>query len=369
MSALEVGDDYSASDDVLEEVASEEADREASLPAYEILTYPADYTLEVLVDKWRKKQIIIPSFQRRFVWTQAQGSKLIESFLLGLPVPAIFLYNEPSSNDLLVIDGQQRLKTIAYFFEGYFGDEDGGLRTVFRLNGLDDKSVYLNKTFAELEATNETAFRKLNDAVLRAFVIRQLNPNDDTSIYHIFERLNTGGTLLHPQEIRNCIHHGPFNDELQVLNNTPSWRKVFGRPSADKRQRDVELVLRFFALLNDASGYEKPMKDFLNKFMAKHRYPSAAEQSSFGEIFLRTSDQVRDSLGDRPFHIKAGLNAAVFDAVFVAFAKHMDVPVDIVGRYEQLIKDPSFLLWVGAGTTDKDVVSRRLAKADSVLFG
>lgn len=359
-------------DSELQAIESEVADHEASLRTFEILTYPADYTLEVLVDKWRKHQVVIPRFQRRFVWSQVQSSKLIESFLLGLPVPAIFLYSDPTTSELLVVDGQQRLKTIAYFFEGFFGDEEEGKRAVFRLTGLEEHSPYFGRTYNDLAEADPAAFAKLNDSVLRSFVVKQLDPADDTSIYHIFERLNTGGTLLHPQEIRNCIHQGPFNDLLIELNDLPAWRSVYGRPRPDKRQRDVELILRFLGLLHESDGYDKPMKDFLNKFMRKHRYAPGSVLDDFGRAFIDTTNTIVEELGEKPFHIWAGLNAAVYDSVYVAFGRNLNgrhVISDLYGRYEALLLDDSYLTWVGSSTTDKDVVQGRLDTADRILFG
>src|SRR5262249_11349370 len=148
-------------------------DRNYSPPTYEVVTYPADYTLEVLVGKLqgddrKPSEIQIPGFQRKFVWSQAQASKLIESFLLGLPVPPVFLFTT-AENIQMVVDGQQRLKSIGYFFEGYFGSETGGRRPVFRLTGLNERSPYLGQTFKDLETKNPIALRKLKDSVLRAF--------------------------------------------------------------------------------------------------------------------------------------------------------------------------------------------------------
>ncbi len=354
----------------IEDVPSEAADREASLHTYEILTYPADYTLEVLVDKWRKGQITIPKFQRRFVWSQIQSSKLIESFLKGLPVPSIFLFSDPETNELLVVDGQQRVKTIAYFFEGYFGDEEDGKRRVFRLTGFEEGSLYEGLTYEDLESVDPAGFAKLNDSVLRAFVIRQLDPADDTSIYHVFERLNTGGTLLQPQEIRNCVHHGPFNDMLTDVNKLETWRSIYGREKLDRRQRDVGLILRFIALLESSADYEKPMKDFLNKFMASRRSPGDHELDRMREFFERTATVIQDELGEKPFHIRAGLNAAVFDCVSVAIAHHLDsIPANLRDRYEALVTDDEFLSRVTSATTDKEIVGRRLAQASEALFG
>lgn len=357
----------------LDPVQSEVLDDQSSLPTYEILTYPADWTLEVLVDKWRKGQIAIPKFQRHFVWSQVQASKLIESFLLGLPVPAIFLYSDPEDPTHLVVDGQQRIKSIGYYFEGAFGEETQGRRTVFRLKGLDDKSPYAGLTYGDLEQKHPAAFAKLNDSVLRAFIIKQLDPADNTSVYLVFERLNTGGTTLTQQEIRNCIHEGPFNDLLLDLNRNSDWRAIFGTGTADKRQRDVELVLRFLALRYSVDSYEKPMKNFLNEFMRRHRWADDADLTEYAAAFEDTAAAVSHSLGDHPFHIRNGLNAAVYDSVFVAFAAHVDsVPSDIAERYDSLVdeeEDNEFLSWVSVHTTDRDTVANRLQRANDVLFG
>ena len=353
----------------IEDVASERQDLDSSPPKYEVVTYPADFTLEGLVQKYRRGQITIPGFQRKFVWSLRQATRLVESFLLGLPVPAVFFFVDSDDKKYTVIDGQQRLLSIVYFFEGIFGSEESGRRTVFALRGLHERSPYRDKTYADLKETDPASFNTLNDAVLRAFVVRQLDPNDTTSAYHIFERLNTGGTHLVSQEIRNCIYRGPFNDLLGGLNAEPSWRRVFGKSREDKRQRDVELVLRFLALREDAMSYRKPMKDFLSTFMDRHRYAEPDRLDAFRVLFRRTMTTILDKLGEKPFHIKAGLNAAVFDAVSTAFSKHLDaIPADVEARYRALVADDGFLEMASAGTTDEEIVSGRLERAEQTLF-
>jgi len=225
-----------------ERIKSEEEDAESAPPDYQINTYPADFTLEVLYQKWLAGDIEIPKFQRQFVWKQNQASKLIESFLIGLPVPAVFLYTERLSQRFLVIDGQQRLRSVFYFLEGYFGEKKNGQREVFGLTGLSEKSKYYRKEFKELESPDQ---RKFHNSVLRSFIVQQLNPDDnDTSMFHVFERLNTGGTLLANQEIRNCVYRGNFRELLQELNGLPDWRVILGKEASDSRQRDIELILR-----------------------------------------------------------------------------------------------------------------------------
>lgn len=300
------------------------------------------------------------------MWKQVQASKLVESFLIGLPVPAVFFYTERKTQYFFVIDGQQRLKSIFYFFEGYFGEEEQDQRRVFRLTGLSPESKFDGKTFDELRDEDK---RKLKNAVLRAFVVQQLDPADDTSMYHIFERLNTGGTLLTNQEIRNCVYHGPFIEFLDEINRFPAWREVLGKPLPDTRKKDVELLVRFFAM-RDVSAYSKPMKDFLSKFMKKNRDASPETLDVSRELFQQTCIQVLEALGPKPFHIKAGLNAAVFDAVMVAFSNHLDsVPEDIQSRYDRLINDADFDTNIRQATTDIDTIKQRFRQAESVLFG
>ena len=352
----------------LESIPSEEEDIDSQPAAYDIVTYPADYTLEVLATKLDRDEILVPGYQRKFVWSIKQSSRLIESFLLGLPVPAVFLYNEPETNKLLVVDGQQRLLSVSYYFRGTFGEEVRGRRRVFRLTGLNERSPHLGKTFEELSASDEGAVNRLKNAVLRAFVVQQLRPEDHSCVFHVFERLNTGGTLLVGQEIRNCVYHGPFNEAMIRLNRLPEWRDVLGRKGEDKRMRDIELILRFFALHEDWKRYQKPMKEFLNAFMKKHQHDE--DFAKYESLFVATTRSVLKALRSRPFHIKAGLNAAVFDAVYVAFARGGgSVPADVRSRFKRLIRNEEFLQLVGVSTTDERVVRRRLDMAREGLFG
>ncbi len=357
-------------DDVLiESIPSEIEDQDTVPVSYDIVTYPADYTLEVLISKFNKT-ILVPGFQRKYVWTIKQASRLIESFLLGLPVPAIFLYVDPVKNTYLVVDGQQRLMSIAYFYEGYFGEPDGkGNRTVFKLQGLNANSPYNLLTYQDIKSKDEAAYNRLNESVLRAFIIKQLRPEGSSSIYHVFERLNTGGTQLVGQEIRNCIYHGAFNEMLISLNKNKEWRNIFGRLTEDKRLRDVELILRFFALYYDSQSYYKPMKDFLSEFMVQHRN-DANKLPAYKKLFRDTTKAIHKHLGDRPFHIHAGFNVAAFDGVYVAFAKNLrDIPKDVSNRYKALLANQRFIKLVSSATTDVDVIKKRLELVERKLFG
>jgi uncharacterized protein with ParB-like and HNH nuclease domain len=353
--------------DGLEEIESEELDLESTPATYEVITYPADFTLEGLVSKYRKGSMTVPGFQRNFVWNIKQASRLIESFLLGLPVPAIFLFTDEVNNEQLVIDGQQRLMSVVYFFDGYFGDADKvGRKKVFKLTGLNENSPYHNKTYADLEESDQAAFNKLNDSVLRAFVVKQITPNGNTSVYHIFERLNTGGTQLVGQEIRNCVYHGPFNNLLCELNKYENWRKIFGNNSLHSRQKDVELVLRFFAFFEKGDEYERPIKDFMSNFMSENQHIDINKQDIFKTLFKNTCDKVIAHLGEKPFHIWSGLNVAVFDSVFTTLAKN-GFPEDLKIRFNNLKNDDDFVKGVRGATADESIVELRMSLARQYL--
>jgi Protein of unknown function DUF262 len=360
-------------DSPVEKIESEIEDATTSPAAYEIVSIPSDFTLEGLVLKWNKKprQLEIPGFQRKFVWTHRQASRLIESFLLGLPVPALFLYADPDTGVQQVIDGQQRLMSVIQFFEGQFKNASMKKGRRFRLVGLAEGSPYSNCTSKDLEKQYPGKFAKLNDAVMRAFSIKQLDPNDATSIYHIFERLNTGGSRLIGQEIRNCVYHGTLNELINALNGDCNWRMIIGKPSPDSRMRDVEMILRFVALYFYVETYKKPMKDFLSTAMKNKRNLPAVEADALGATFRDTCARIIAALGDQPFHGDGGkMNPAVFDAVFTTIARHAgQLPADVKDRHDALLNSKEFKDNASHRTTDVKAVEERFKLARTLLFG
>jgi hypothetical protein len=206
--------------------------------------------------------------------------------------------------------------------------------------------------------------------VLRAINIRQLAPaTESTSVYHIFERLNTGGTALRPQEIRNCVYRGKIIQEIRELNSNPDWRKLLGRPNPDRYQRDMEIVLRLFSLFRDWRKYERPMKEFLNMSMKQNRKFDSSKAKEFKKIFPTTCNAILSRLGNRPFHIRGPLNASILDAVFCAVMENDGVvPNNLKERYERLLEDDDFLEGTMFGTTNTSVVQDRIKTAKKHLI-
>lgn len=334
-----------------QEIVSETLDKEIDNASYKINTYGADFTLEVLSKKIKEKEIIVPPFQRRYVWPEKKASKLIESFLLGLPIPQVFLYRQEDTQDLLVVDGQQRLKSIHYFYEGKY--EDG---KEFILRGV--KTAWEGKSYSEL---SEPDRRRFKNSILRATIFEQTDPRDKTSVFEIFERLNTGGMALTEQEIRNCVIRGKINSFLEDLNQHKSWRNLLGKQRPDSRMRDVEMILRFFSLFFGWNTYKKPMKYFISDFMEVNKNLNKKLRSKDGELFKSVMDLIYREVGSSAFKIKAGINVAVMDSIAVGLASIKSKKIKKISeRYNDLINDKKYLEMIEKSTTDTDRVKGRI---------
>ena len=339
------------------EQTEEPEEHEQDVITYQINYYPVDFTLKGYLDKWQSKQLYVPSFQRNYVWDQVQASKLIESFLLGLPVPGVFLYKERMSNRMQIIDGQQRILSAIRFFKNEFEDK------AFRLKGVQPK--WEGKRYEDLE---EAERFQLDDAVLRATVVQQIDPNDDASIYHIFERLNTGGMKLTPMEIRKCVYLSDFYHLLEELNALPEWREIIGQAKIDKRLRDVEFILRILALAENVHEYEKPMKKFLNSYMSIKRKLSPEKLSEIRETFTEVCHYVLAHLGPKSFHLRGRLNYAVMDSTMgIAFLAVQRNISDFKKRYDALVEDKEYYETVTLNTSDEKFVKRRFELAEQYL--
>jgi len=318
-------------EDILDDKENLTEENPLSIERYDIAVYPADYTLSVLVEKVNNGDIIIPEFQRGYVWDIKRASKLIESFLLGLPVPPIYLYMRPDGK-LLIIDGHQRTKTIQYFFKGIFPYGKRYKQFRLKLNSYKRKSKWHGRSFEDLPEEDK---RFLENSIMRAFIVRQIKPDDDTSMFYIFERLNTGGLPLYPMEIRKALYYGNFFKLMEELNTLREWRKIIGSEKQDSRLRDIEYILRFFALYENWQSYEAPMKSFLTDYMSRNKSIPHEKYMHFKEVFHKTVNLIYSSLGSKPFHTVKGefvskdvnkkrLNLAVLDSVMVNTAVYIN---------------------------------------------
>ena len=219
-----------------------------------VATQPYDLAVQSLIDQIKSKTIFLrpiserPSFQRRYVWTDILASRLIESILLNVPIPPCYL-SQNDDYELDVIDGQQRLFSIYRFLDNQF--PLSGLEVMTDLNGL---------RFHEIENKLQ---RQLKTHTLRCVLIT--NESHPEIKFDVFERLNTNTVPLNGQELRNCIYRGALNSLLKEAVANKDWLQILGKTQPDKRMRDEELVLRFFAFqISGVHGYRTPLKHWLN---------------------------------------------------------------------------------------------------------
>ena len=327
---------------------------------YLISTYGSDMPVESLVRRIGREDIFVPEFQRRFVWSQGQASRFVESLILGLPVPGIFLFREPDTRKLMVVDGQQRLLTLSSFYAGLIRERK------FRLIQVSEE--FEGQTYHDL---SEEDRRSLDDAIVHATIFRQDEPTGDrSSVYSVFERLNTGGSVLHPQEIRSCVYRGPLIALLEDLAKDPDWRGLYG--PASTRKKDEEIILRFLALHNALETYGSPMKRFLNGFSEVHRDWSAEAGPPFPTQFRGAVRTIAEAIGRRAFRPERALNVAVADAVLCGVAHRLEAdcaPADSawVSAWEELLERLKSDDLISGGTAHEDRVNGRVSLAREVF--
>lgn len=339
---------------------------------FDLTFYGADYPVDGLVKRLEKQDIVIPSFdpsndlatdveafQRKFVWTKVQCDRFIESLLLGFPVPGIFLVKQDNKR-LLVLDGQQRLLTLAAFYRGVLNKKEFALEHV--------QLQYRGMTY---ESMDEQSRRTLDDAIIHATVIRKTkNAQDLASVYSLFERLNSGGTQLSPHEIRIALAPGKLMHLIRDLNRHPAWRSVYGTPS--KTLKDQELILRFVALKFWLDHYKSPMKEFLTLYAQENAQLEKQTDNEITKAFTSAIDLLYSAVGKKAFRLKTAFNAAIFDSVMVGLARRLEreEPVDekqLAEAYAALLGNADYVAAVSKATAREDQVTTRIKLATAAF--
>ncbi|MCI5131783.1 MAG: DUF262 domain-containing protein, partial [Candidatus Electrothrix sp. EH2] len=308
---------------------------------YDITATPNDFNVMTLNSFVESGAVRIPGFQRNFVWDIGRSSKLIESLLLGLPVPQLFLY-EQDRNKFLVIDGQQRMMSIYYFIKKRFPKKEkrSQLRLIFDEHGGIPDDVLHNDTYFQTFnlklpgqlPNHENKFKGLNYSTLgeyktqldlrpiRNIIVKQNSPSDDdSSMYEVFNRLNTGGVNLRPQEIRTSMYNSKFYEMLYRINTKDAWRRFIGSTEPDLHMKDIEILLRAFAMLIDGAEYKPSMVRFLNQFSKKSE-TNSKEQNEYLAALFQSFLVSCEHLPNDAFLSRSNkrFNIAVFEAVFNA---------------------------------------------------
>jgi len=242
-----------------------------------------DITVRQLLDMVESKNIdIAPDYQRQFVWDQARESAFIESVFLGIPIPSLFMATNKDSTWELV-DGVQRISTLLHFCGSAEARKMVGKNSGLILEELEKLPSFNEQAYNDLPKSLQLAFQ------LRSIRVTTLNDKSDLKVrFDLFERLNTGGVRLQPQEIRNCIYRGEFNNLLKNLASKAAFRKAAKvKSSSENNGTREELVLRFFAFLERYTAFDHSVNDFLNEYMGDYndRHPSSANMTLFDKTF------------------------------------------------------------------------------------
>lgn len=263
--------------------ASRDEDLQDVYPNADIKVERDQYPIFQLYRKYDKKQIVLdPDFQREDVWGIKQKSELIETVLMGIPLP-IFYLNERKDGKLVVVDGRQRLTT----FFSYLNDE-------FKLSNLKILSKLNDKAFSDLDPILQA---NLEDFQIIAQVIKP--PTPDRIKFDIFDRVNRGGTPLNNQEMRNALYQGKATNLLKVLANSDEFKIATVNSIKPSRMKDRYLILRTIAfylwskdLLEDANGekvtYKSDIDEFLGKTMEYLNRCSEKEINGISSSFLNS---------------------------------------------------------------------------------
>lgn len=347
---------------------------------YNISSWGADYSFRELVSLYDENDLVKPELQRKYVWEKHEASRFIDSILLGLPIPSIFLA-KTEENKMLIIDGYQRLMTVSDYVKGIWSGDN----SVFTLSNIQGKINHRWKGKAYNQLT-EAEQRKIKTTTIHAIIFEQKQPkDDDTSLFQIFERINTSGKSLMPQEIRNCVYQGNLNTLLFQLNKDNNWRLLYGNPKEDSRMRDLEFILRFFALKTDEIKSSKKgnisLKKILNEFMGAKSNNNPQTVLKLSTEFSKTIFVVREQFGENAFFnvqsndlttIRKRFYPTVYDSIMIATAIALSKNADTNKASEinrlALLRDERFRKYSTQGTMQVEHINGRIELALKYLY-
>ncbi len=334
-----------------------------------IIWQAKDFSIrEFLTMKNDGELILQPLYQRNFVATDLIASKLIESILLDVPIPVVYLAEEQNGS-YSVIDGQQRLTSFLSYLEGKFPDS-----RPFKISGLKVLSELNKKLFVELDSELQ---KKIRSTTIHSIIIKK-ESNPDIK-FEIFERLNTGSTKLNEDEIRNTVYRGSYIELLSELSENPTFHELIQKDNFKKRMIYRGMILRFLALSEKSYlNYKSSMKQFSNKELRDNRNLSAEKRKEYKSRFEHCLDLVKVVFGTNAFRryipgfneeggkwASTQINMSLFDLQmvgFVNFSKNEVLSKADAIREELLnlmATDIEFQNLIGFKTSDTDNVKKR----------
>ncbi|RBQ06819.1 DUF262 domain-containing protein [Pedobacter miscanthi] len=362
-------------------IPAEQDDDYSNDDLFNITSWGADLSFRELITMYEEGELLKPELQRKYVWDKTEASRFIDSILLGLPVPSIFLAKEPNDNKL-IIDGYQRIMTVYDFVKGIFST-DGKVFKLSNTKRINER--WRGKAYIEL---NDNDQKKIRSTTIHAIIFQQKKPIDnDTSLYQIFERINTSGRTLKPQEIRNCVYQGKFNTLLFTLNSDPIWRKLYGLDTDDPRMEDLEFILRLFALSSEEIKKKESgqisLKKFLNEYMGSKESENEKVLEKRESTFTKVISLANTIWGEQAFHNisqKDGklinkFHPTIFDSIGIALINAINQKIDVTKISDlptkriNLLKDEDYKAFTSTRTTNVENIKGRINKASEILFG
>ena len=325
-----------------------------------------DWTIETIYTQINKGNIDLnPAFQRRNVWNIQKKSRLIESILMGIPIPQLLLAERLNErNKYIVLDGKQRLLAIKEFLDCYYEkDESFIMKGLTVFTEFNEKKAYEILTEGARKSENILDFAVLGNSSIRTVFIRNWPSND--YLYQVFNRLNTGATPLAPQELRNSLYPGKFTEYILRVSSDPVILELLNLQDEDKRMRDVELVQRFYSYYFYANEYKGTLKAFLDSTADKlnKQWPTLETDISSGFCELKASiDMVKKIYGDLSFRNPKNKSYTIikplFEVLTYYFAKSevrqniFGLKPEAVAAYNRLFEDPEFIDSITSHTSD-----------------
>lgn len=380
--------------DIIFETDGEENEEELNIDLSKFnqaVIWGTDWTTETMARQLEKGNIDLnPSFQRRDAWSEQEKSRLIESLMLGFPVPPIILAeNRQKKNSYLVIDGKQRLLSIRRFYsnvsEKEFKAKNLKEKDAFKqlkLKGLDILKDFNGKTYSQMQVENTEYINNLDNQSIRTIVIK--NWPDEAFLYTVFLRLNTGSKKLSPQELRQALKPGAFLNFLDdETANSTAIKDMLNNKGADPRMKDIELALRFFAFKCFPDKYKGNLKEFLDYTCENLNGNWEAKEYIIRDLFAELEKSIvflkdlfaPDAAFSRYTDGKCNgrFNRSIYEILTYYFSiKEVRIAVEkkqeeFVNKFVELNDDQEFVYAVSNTTKDINRVVIRFTKVSKIL--
>jgi hypothetical protein len=304
-----------------------------------------------------------PVYQRKFRWDEQKESRLIESLLLNFPIPSVFVAANPDGT-WEVVDGLQRISTLIHF-AGQSEElwERVGKSAALKLSGLRDLTAFIDYGLDDLPPAVQLSFFK------RALRVTALSDksNRDTR-FDLFERLNSGGVALSPQEVRAAIYQGRFNDLLRELAELAEFRDIVRlQEGKEDDGTHEEMVLKFFAYYHNQAEFRGAVTKFLNDFMENEA--DALDMDTERARFTTMITAVHALLGGKPF-VKASYGPTPLvelEAVMVGAARVLDQKGKLGTPAQNWIEDEKLVHFSTGGTNTRTMLAGRINRATELL--